>query len=296
MWYGLLQAFADAVKLLIKEIVIPKEANAFIFLISPIITLITALLSWLVVPFGPSLTLGDLENGILFALAIGSLGVFGSLLAGWGSNSKYSFLGSVRSTAALISYELVLTTVYIVIIMFASSLNYTALIESQRVVWYCIPLLPFVFLFFISTVAETNRPPFDLIEAENELVAGFFTEYSASPFVFFFLAEYGNVIFMSAATVILFFGGYLFPTFNLTLPYYPSFLSALSEGLLYGFSFGIKLCFFMYLFIWVRASFPRFTFDYLIKLCWTIFLPLLFGLFLFVPSILYLFNSLSLSL
>lgn len=295
MWYGLLQAFADAVKLLIKEIVIPKESNAFILLISPIITLITALLGWLVIPFGPSLTLGDLENGILFGLAIGSLGVFGSLLAGWGSNSKYSFLGSVRSTAALISYELVLTTVYIVIIMFSSSLNFTALIECQRIVWYCIPLLPFSILFFISTVAETNRPPFDLVEAENELVAGFFTEYSAAPFVFFFLAEYGNVILMSSATTILFFGGYLFPTFNIHLPYFPSFISSLFEGLLYGISFGIKLCFFMYLFIWVRASFPRFTFDYLIKLCWTIFLPVLFGLFLFVPSILFLFNSLTIN-
>lgn len=296
-WYGLLQAFADAVKLLIKEIVIPKEANGYILLISPIITLITALLGWLVIPFGPSLTLGDLENGILFSLAIGSLGVFGSLLAGWGSNSKYSFLGSVRSTAALISYELVLTTVYIIIIMFSSTLNYTALIETQRIIWYCLPLFPISILFFISTVAETNRPPFDLVEAENELVAGFFTEYSASPFVFFFLAEYGNVILMSSASTILFFGGYLFPTFNLNLfnPGYDgiSFTNSLIEGLLYGWSFGIKLCFFMYLFIWVRASFPRFTFDYLIKLCWTIFLPILFGLFLFVPSLLYLFNSLT---
>lgn len=289
-WYGLLQAFADAVKLLVKEIIIPKESNGFILLISPMITLITALLGWLIVPFGPALTLGDLEYGILFSLAVGSLGVFGSLLAGWGSNSKYSFLGSIRSTAALISYELVLTTVYIIILMFSSTLNLSALIETQRVIWYCIPLLPLTLLFFISTVAETNRPPFDLVEAENELVAGFFTEYSAAPFVFFFLAEYGNVILMSSASTILFFGGYLFPI-HLTLE--PTFLNSLFEGLLYGSSFALKLCFFMYLFVWVRASFPRFTFDYLIKLCWTIFLPILFGLLLFIPSILYLFNSLT---
>lgn len=292
-WYGLLQAFADAVKLLVKEIIIPKESNAFILLISPMITLITALLGWLIIPFGPALTLGDLEYGILFSLAIGSLGVFGSLLAGWGSNSKYSFLGSIRSTAALISYELVLTTVYIIILMFCSTLNLTSLIESQRIVWYCIPLLPITLLFFISTVAETNRPPFDLVEAENELVAGFFTEYSAAPFVFFFLAEYGNVILMSSASTTLFFGGYLFPNL-IPLELNPSLINSLFEGLLYGCSFAFKLCFFMYLFVWVRASFPRFTFDYLIKLCWTIFLPILFGLFLFVPSILYLFNSLTL--
>lgn len=291
-WYGLLQAFADAVKLLVKEIIIPKESNGFILLISPVITLITALLGWLIIPFGPGLTLGDLQYGILFSLAIGSLGVFGSLLAGWGSNSKYSFLGSIRSTAALISYELVLTTVYIIILMFSSTLNLTSLIESQRIIWYCFPLLPITLLFFISTVAETNRPPFDLVEAENELVAGFFTEYSAGPFVFFFLAEYGNVILMSSASVILFFGGYLFPSLN--LPLQPTLFNSLFEGLLYGASFAFKLCFFMYLFVWVRASFPRFTFDYLIKLCWTIFLPILFGLFLFVPSILYLFNSLTL--
>lgn len=293
-WYGLLQAFADAAKCLVKEIIVPKESNAFILIISPMITLVTALLGWLVVPFGPALTIGDLEYGILFTLAIGSLGVFGSLLAGWGSNSKYSFLGSIRSTAALISYELVLSTVYIIILMFCSTFNLTTLIESQRAIWYAIPLLPLTLLFFISTVAETNRPPFDLVEAENELVAGFFTEYSAGPFVFFFLAEYGNLILMSGASVILFFGGYLFPSSLLPLTYQPTLINSLFEGLLYGFSFGLKLCFFMYLFIWVRASFPRFTFDNLIKLCWTIFLPILFGLVFFIPSILFLFDSLSL--
>ena len=291
-WYGLLQAFADAGKLLVKEIIVPRESNGFILIVSPLITFITALLGWLVVPFGPALTLGDLEYGILFSLAIGSLGVFGSLLAGWGSNSKYSFLGSIRSTAALISYELVLSTVYIIILMFCATLNLTELVESQRVIWYFVPLLPISLLFFISTVAETNRPPFDLVEAENELVAGFFTEYSAGPFVFFFLAEYGNLILMSGASVTLFFGGYLFPSLPIT--YEPTLFNSLFEGILYGASSALKLCIFMYLFIWARATFPRFTFDNLIKLCWTIFLPILFGLVLFVPSILFLFNSLSL--
>lgn len=292
-WYGLLQAFADAIKLLIKEIIIPKESNGIILLISPIITLITALLGWLIIPFGPGLTLGDFEYGILFSLTISSLGIFGSLLAGWGSNSKYSFLGSIRSTAALISYELVLTTVYIIILMFCSTLNLTSLIENQKIIWYCFPLLPITLLFFISTIAETNRPPFDLIEAENELVAGFFTEYSASPFIFFFLAEYGNVILMSSASTILFFGGYLSP-FYFDFQFKPSFFFSFIEGIFYASFLALKLCFFMFLFVWVRASFPRFTFDSLIQLCWTFFLPLLFGFFLFIPSILFLFNSLTL--
>jgi NADH-ubiquinone oxidoreductase chain 1 len=294
-YYGLLQAFADAIKLLIKEILIPKESNKIIFIISPLITLTTALLGWLVIPFGPSLTIGDIDNGILYTLAISSLGVLGSLLAGWGSNNKWSLLGSIRSTATLISYELILTTCYIIILMLVSSLNYTILIETQRIIWYSIPLLPITILFYISTVAETNRPPFDLIEAENELVAGFFTEYSASPFVFFFLAEYSNLLIMSAASIILFFGGYLLPNFNLFHLNYNSYLS-LFDGLYYGFSFGLKLCIFTYIFIWIRASFPRFTFDLLIKLCWTIFLPILFGLFLFIPSLFYLFNSFTLNL
>jgi len=301
-YYGLLQAFADAIKLLIKEIIIPKEANGLILVISPIITLITALLGWLVIPVGPALTLGDLDNGILFSLAIGSIGVFGTLLSGWSSNSKYSFLGSIRSTAQLISYELVLTTVYIICLMIASDMNISGLIEIQRIIWLIIPLLPLGLIFFISTIAETNRPPFDLVEAESELVAGFFTEYSASPFVFFFLAEYSNIILMCAATTILFLGGYLYPNvLNYLLhlifnDYQYSILFNIVEGSLYGASLSLKLIFLMFTFIWVRASFPRFTYDNLLHLCWTIFLPLLFGILLFIPSILYIFDSLPLPL
>lgn len=302
-YYGLLQAFADAIKLLIKEIVIPKEANGMVLIISPLITLLTAFLGWVVIPVGPSLTLGDIDNGILFSLAIGSIGIFGTLLSGWSSNSKYSFLGSVRSTAQLISYELVLTTIYIICLMITSDMNISGFVEIQRIIWFIIPLFPLFIIFFISTVAETNRPPFDLAEAESELVSGFFTEYGASPFVFFFLAEYSNIVLMCSATTILFLGGYLYPDFINT-----SFLSLLFadsqyslsfylfEGLFYGAFLSIKLIILMFTFIWVRASFPRFTYDNLLHLCWTIFLPLLFGFLLFVPSILYIFDSLPLPL
>lgn len=297
-WYGLLQAFADAIKLLTKEIILPKESNKYILILSPMITLVTALLGWVVIPLGPSLTLGDIDNGVIYFLAIGSVGVFGTLLSGWSSNSKYSLLGSVRSTAQLISYELVLTTIFIIVLMFVSDLNISYLIETQRVIWYIIPMLPVALIYYISTVAETNRPPFDLVEAESELVAGFFTEYSAGPFVFFFLAEYSNIILMCATTAILFLGGYLYPTsLNNIIPFTQySYLYYLSEGLLYGISMAIKLNLLMYSFIWIRASFPRFTYDNLIRLCWVILLPILFGVFLFVPAILYTFDGLSLSI
>ncbi len=298
-WYGLLQAFADAVKLLIKEIILPKESNKYILVISPLITLITALIGWVVIPLGPAITLGDLENGILFSLAIGSLGVFGVLLSGWSSNSKYSFMGAIRSTAQLISYELVLTTIYIICIMFVSTLNITTYIENQRIIWLLIPLFPLFIIFYISTVAETNRPPFDLVEAESELVAGFFTEYSGSPFVFFFLAEYSNLILMCASTTILFLGGYLNISIINDIILYPfnfiqySFIYNLLEGSLYGIALVIKLIILMFTFIWVRASFPRFTYDNLINLCWLVFLPLLFAFVIFIPCILYIFNAFS---
>lgn len=299
LYYGLLQAFADAVKLLIKEIILPKEANKYILILSPMITLITALIGWVVIPLGPAITLGDLENGILFGLAIGSLGVFGVLLSGWSSNSKYSFMGSIRSTAQLISYELVLTTIYIICIMFVSTLNMTIYIETQRIIWLIIPLFPLFLIFFISTVAETNRPPFDLVEAESELVAGFFTEYSASPFVFFFLGEYSNLMLMCASSTILFLGGYLnFDIINY-LVLYPfnniqySFIYNFIEGSLYGIAWVIKVIALMFTFIWIRASFPRFTYDNLINLCWLIFLPLLFAFVIFIPCVLYLFNGFS---
>lgn len=305
-YYGMLQAFADAIKCLIKEIIIPKESNKAILIIAPMITLITGLLGWLVIPIGPALTLGNLDNGILYSLAIGSIGIFGTLLSGWSSNSKYAFLGTIRSTAQLISYELILTTIYIICIMIIGTLNVTLFIEYQRALWLIIPLLPLFIIFFISTIAETNRPPFDLVEAESELVAGFFTEYSGSPFVFFFLAEYSNIMLMCAATTILFLGGYLylpnlllfnFNIYNFILSNIEqySILYYFIEGLLYGSHLALKLIILMFTFIWIRASFPRFTYDNLIHFCWLILLPLLFGFILFIPIILYIYNSLPFS-
>nr|YP_003935022.1 NADH dehydrogenase subunit 1 [Groenewaldozyma salmanticensis]ADO51046.1 NADH dehydrogenase subunit 1 [Groenewaldozyma salmanticensis] len=292
-WYGLLQAFADAVKLLIKEIVIPKSANKILFFIGPIIVLLTALLVWLSIPFGPLFTMGYSNYSILYILSIGSVGVFGGLFAGWSSNSKYSFMSSIRSTAQLISYELVLTTVYILVIMFINSLNFFFTVDIQTNAWLTLPLLPIMLIYYISTISETGRPPFDLLEAESELVAGHMTEYSAGPFVYFFLAEYSNLIFMSSTTILLFFGGYDYPFFfsDLIFNLLPNNLLITVSGILYTLSIMFKLCISMFIFIWVRASFPRFTYDNLINLCWVIFLPILFGYILFVPSILYFLNS-----
>nr|YP_004927410.1 NADH dehydrogenase subunit 1 [Yarrowia galli]CCC29049.1 subunit ND1 of proton translocating NADH:ubiquinone oxidoreductase [Yarrowia galli] len=293
-YYGTTQAFADAVKLTLKEMVLPKESNYMILVISPLITLITALMGWVVMPLGPGITLGETNLGITFSLAMGSLGVFGSLLSGWSSNSKYSLLGSIRSTAQLMSYELMLTSIFIMIMMFVSSLNITTMIETQRVVWYCIPLLPTLLMFFMASVAETARPPFDLTESESELVAGYFTEYSGSPFVFFFLAEYSNIILISAFNGYTLLGGYLSFNysylFNVLFNDY-SYVSFLFEGLINSSAYAIKLVFLMFSFIWVRAAFPRFTYDNLINFCWIMLLPTLFGMFLMMPSTLYIFDS-----
>lgn len=299
-YYGLLMAFADALKLLLKEIIIPREANYVIMIISPLIALFSALLGWAVVPFGPSITIGDIEYGLLYALAVSSIGVFGTLLAGWSSNSKYSLLGSIRSTAQLISYELVLTTIVLIVLMFVSNLNITAIIESQRSIWYVIPLLPLLIIFYIASIAETNRPPFDLTEAESELVSGHMTELSASPFVLFFLSEYSNIMLICCLNTILFLGGYLNFNFitnllsnnilNNTICLY------LLEGFIYGISLGIKANILMYTFIWVRAAFPRIRYDQLINFCWIVLLPLLFSFVLLIPSILYAFDALPITI
>lgn len=295
-YYGLLMAFADALKLLLKEIIVPRESNFVIMLLSPLIALISGLLGWAVVPFGPSITIGDIEYGLLYALAISSLGVFGNLLVGWASNSKYALLGSIRSTAQLISYELVLTTIVLIVIMFVSNLNMTEIVETQRSIWYVVPLLPVLIIFYIASVAETNRPPFDLVEAESELVSGHMTELSASPFVLFFLAEYSNIMLICCLNIILFLGGYL--NSNLITNLFSinllsnSILLVLIEGLIYGASLGIKANILMFTFIWVRAAFPRIRYDQLINFCWVILLPLLFGIVILVPCILAGFDSL----
>ena len=310
-YYGLLQAFADALKLILKEYVAPTQANLILFFLGPIVTLIFSLLGYAVIPYGPGLSLSDMELGILFMLAVSSLATYGILLAGWSANSKYAFLGSLRSTAQLISYELVLSSVLLIIIMITNSLNLNVNVQLKKIVWLALPLFCILIIFFIGAVAETNRAPFDLAEAESELVSGFMTEHAAVIFVFFFLAEYGSIVLMCIFTSILFLGGYLV---NLEYPYFLYYIDEsisgnLSEnlklysimreekwdfhslnGLLYSVVLGVKTSLMVFLFIWVRASFPRIRFDQLMSFCWTILLPILFGFIVLVPLILFSFD------
>jgi NADH-ubiquinone oxidoreductase chain 1 len=303
-YYGLLQAFADALKLLLKEYVSPTQANLALFFLGPIITLIFSLLGYLVVPYGPGLALSDFNLGILYMLAVSSLSTYGILLAGWSANSKYAFLGSLRSTAQLISYELILSSAILLVVMLTGSLNLTVNIEAQRVIWFIIPLFPVFIIFFIGSIAETNRAPFDLAEAESELVSGFMTEHAAVIFVFFFLAEYASIVLICILTSILFLGGYLYdyiPLFSLMqyidIEYYMNNLHSesilsdpLIEGLLYGLTLGVKSCIMIFIFIWARASFPRIRFDQLMSFCWTILLPIVIAFVILVPCILYTFE------
>lgn len=290
-YYGLLQAFADALKLILKEYISPTQANIILFFIGPIITLIFSLLGYAVIPYGPGLAVWDFNLGILYMLAVSSLATYGILLAGWSANSKYAFLGSLRSTAQLISYELILSSAILLVIMLTGSLNLTVNIEAQRAVWLILPLLPVFIIFFIGSVAETNRAPFDLAEAESELVSGFMTEHAAVIFVFFFLAEYASIVLICILNAILFLGGYLFnytqilSIFNLTLN------SPLLEGMIYGLTIGLKSCIMVFTFIWVRASFPRIRFDQLMSFSWTILLPVVIALIVLVPCIIYSFDT-----
>ena len=304
-YYGLLQAFADALKLLLKEYVSPTQANLSLFFLGPIITLIFSLLGYLVIPYGPGLALSDFNLGILYMLAVSSLATYGILLAGWSANSKYAFLGSLRSTAQLISYELILSSAILLVVMLTGSLNLTVNIEAQRAVWFIIPLFPIFIIFFIGSIAETNRAPFDLAEAESELVSGFMTEHAAVIFVFFFLAEYASIVLICILTSILFLGGYLYDYFSLfsliqyiDFEYYIKnlhnenslFSDPLIEGLLYGLTLGIKSCIMIFIFIWARASFPRIRFDQLMSFCWTVLLPIVIAFVILVPCVLYSFE------
>lgn len=306
-YYGLLQAFADALKLLLKEYVSPSQANLILFFLGPIITLIFSLLGYAVIPFGPGLAVNDYNLGILYMLAVSSLATYGILLAGWSANSKYAFLGSLRSTAQLISYELILSSAILLVIMLTGSLNLTVNIESQRAIWFIIPLLPIFIVFFIGSVAETNRAPFDLAEAESELVSGFMTEHAAVIFVFFFLAEYASIVLICVLITVLFLGGYLyydviFFILNfikyINLDYYLDYIAnkeawfsmPLIEGLLSGISLGLKSSIMIFVFIWVRASFPRIRFDQLMSFCWTILLPIIISFIIFIPCIQYSFE------
>jgi NADH:ubiquinone oxidoreductase subunit H len=266
---GLLQPIADGVKLFLKETIIPAHSNIILFIIAPIITFLFSLIGWLVIPFNSTVVLHDDSLGILFILAVSSLGVYGVIFSGWSSNSKYAFLGSLRSTAQMISYEVVLGLIILIIIFIVNdNPNLTKIIYSQQAIWYIIPLLPLGIMFFISALAETNRTPFDLPEAESELVAGYFTEYSATPFVFFFLGEYSSIILISTLTVILFLGGW-------SPIGYDQMISSLVLG--------VKVSFILFIFIWVRATFARIKFTDLISLCWTSLLPLTLSLIITIP-------------
>ncbi len=314
-WYGILQAFADALKLILKEYVSPTQANLFLFFLGPIITLIFSLLGYAVVPYGPGLMLMDYNLGILYLLAMSSLATYGILLAGWSANSKYAFLGSLRSTAQLISYELILSSAILIVVLLSGSLDITVIIEAQRAVWYIVPLFPIFLVFFIGSIAETNRAPFDLAEAESELVSGFMTEHSAVIFVFFFLAEYASIILICILNTILFLGGYLFDFNYYLYPYFSLLLNISGDSYMYltenetnfnvinfnnydsiiglsvhGLIIGIKSCVMIFTFIWARASFPRIRYDQLMSYCWTILLPIVIAFIILIPCILYSFE------
>tara|TARA_B100000029_G_scaffold516556_1_gene630861 strand:+ start:982 stop:1983 length:1002 start_codon:yes stop_codon:yes gene_type:complete len=261
--FGLFQSFADALKLLTKENIVPSGSNKIVFLLAPIITMILSLAGWAVIPFAPGWVVSDINVGIMYLFAVSSLAVYGVIMAGWSSNSKYPFLGALRSAAQMISYEVSIGFVIITVLLCVGSLNLTKIVEAQETVWFAIPLLPMFIIFFISALAETNRLPFDLPEDESSLVAGFFTEYSSASFVLFFLGEYASMILMSAMTVILFLGGWLPPFDVFPFNYLP--------GVLW---FVIKITFILFLFIWVRGTFPRYRYDQLMRLGWKVFLPL----------------------
>jgi len=277
--FGLLQPIMDGMKLFLKETVIPSSANRAVFIIAPMLTFFLALISWAVIPFGEGMVLADINVGILYLFAMSSLGVYGILMAGWASNSKYAFLGALRSAAQMVSYEVSMGFVIITVLLCVGSLNLTAIVEAQRGMWFVIPLFPMAVVFFISTLAETNRHPFDLPEAEAELVAGYNVEYSAMTFALFFLGEYANMILMCGLTTVLFLGGWLPPMdiaiFNMI------------PGPIWFF---LKIFSLLFIYIWVRASFPRYRYDQLMRLGWKVFLPMSLAAVVIVSGVLVAFD------
>jgi len=260
--FGMFQPFADALKLMAKETILPAGADKVVFILAPMLTFILALVAWAVIPFDAGLVLADINVGILYLFAISSLGVYGVIMAGWASNSKYAFLGALRSAAQMVSYEVSMGLVIINVLICVGSLNLSDIIEAQRDIGFALPLFPMFIVFFISTLAETNRAPFDLPEGESELVAGYFVEYSSMSFALFFLGEYANMILMSAMTTVLFLGGWL-PLFDFA-PF------TWIPGPIW-FVLKISLC--LFVFLWVRATTPRYRYDQLMRLGWKIFLP-----------------------
>ncbi len=265
--FGLFQPLADGLKLLMKETVIPTGANRGVFMAAPIVTFVLSLIAWAVIPFDQGMVIADINVGVLYLFAISSLGVYGIIMAGWASNSKYAFLGALRATAQMVSYEVSMGFVMVSVLLCVGSLNLSAIVEAQRTVWFCIPLFPMFVVFFISTLAECNRPPFDLVEGESELVAGFFVEYSSMSFALFYLGEYANMILMSTMTTVLFLGGWLAP-FG-----WAPFTGVLGHLWSLCWFFG-KIAFVLFCFLWVRAIVPRFRYDQLMRLGWKVFLPL----------------------
>ncbi len=269
--WGLLQPLIDALKLILKEIIIPKKANSLFFLLSPILTLFISFNNWIFIPFSFTNYYTNFNLSLLYVLAISSIGVYGIFLSGWSSNSKYALLGSIRSINQIISYEICLSLIIILIVLLSGSLNLINIVYFQWNSWFFYPLFPMVFIFFICSLAETNRSPFDLPEAEAELVAGFNIDYSSILFAMFFLAEYSNILLISSLNIIFFFGGWLLPI--------------LDSYFIYEFLFSIKIVIYSFLFIWVRSTLPRYRFDQLLDICWKQFLPFILGYLLFILGV-----------
>ncbi|MCG8508153.1 MAG: NADH-quinone oxidoreductase subunit NuoH [Rhodospirillales bacterium] len=276
---GLLQPIADGLKLFFKETVVPSGANRAVFIIAPCLTFFLALIGWAVIPFGAGLVLADINVGILYIFAISSMGVYGIVMSGWASNSRYGFLGGLRSAAQMVSYEVSMGFVIVTVLLCVGSLNLSDIVEAQRKVWFVIPLLPMAVIFFVSTLAETNRHPFDLPEAEAELVTGYNVEYSSMPFALFFLGEYANMILMSGMTTVLFLGGWLPPLDIAPLNWIP--------GPIW---FAAKVAFCLFIFIWARVTLPRYRYDQLMRLGWKVFLPVSLAAVAIVSGVLVAFD------
>tara|TARA_X000001036_G_scaffold395044_1_gene395761 strand:- start:36 stop:956 length:921 start_codon:yes stop_codon:yes gene_type:complete len=279
--FGLLQSLADALKYIFKEVIIPSSANKAIFILAPIITMTLALISWAVIPFGATQVIADINVGILYLFAVSSLGVYGIIMGGWASNSKYPFLGAIRSAAQMVSYEVSIGVIIINVLLCVGSLNLNDIVIAQKNIWFIIPLFPMFIIFFISSLAETNRPPFDLPEAEAELVAGYQTEYSGMMYAMFWLGEYANILLMCAMGSILFLGGWLSP-----IEIYPFNLVPGAIWLIF------KILFLFILFALVKAIVPRYRYDQLMRLGWKVFLPMSLTWVVLTASYLFYFNLL----
>ena len=278
--FGLFQPIADGIKLLTKETIFPENSNKLIFIFSPILTFTLALIGWAVIPIDYKIVLADINVGVMYIFAVSSLGVYGIIMAGWASNSRYAFLGALRSAAQMISYEVSIGLIIISVLITSGSLNLTEIVMKQQNMWYVIPHFPMFIIFFISTLAETNRAPFDLPEAESELVAGYNVEYSSMSFGLFFLGEYGNMILMSSMSTILFLGGWLPPVDISFFENIPGFIWFL-----------LKVTFLLFLFLWVRATLPRYRYDQLMRLGWKVFLPLSLAWIILTSSVVIYFQN-----